>query len=102
MRSRYLSDQVDCQFRRNKEIPEILWSPSEEVIANANVTKFMRWLSEFKDLSFAKYEDLWEWSITDLEGFWSCVWDYFEIIERQPYTRAVSYTHLTLPTILLV
>lgn len=90
MRPRYLSDPVDCQFGHNREIPEILWSPSEEVIANANVTKFMRWLSEFKDLNFPKYEDLWEWSVTDLEGFWSCVWDYFEIIERQPYTQVLG------------
>ena len=25
------------------------------------------------------YEDLWRWSVDDLEGFWAHVWEYFEV-----------------------
>ena len=28
-------------------------------------------------LTFADYEALWRWSVSDLEGFWSAVWQFF-------------------------
>ena len=36
-------------------------------------------------LSFADYDELWRWSVSDLEGFWSSVWEFFEC----PLARAV-------------
>ena len=47
----------------------LLWEPSEELKADANISRYMRWLEENKRLSFESYEDLWEWSITELEEF---------------------------------
>ena len=28
------------------------------------------------------HESLWRWSVTDLEGFWSAVWDFFEVTDH--------------------
>ncbi len=58
----------------------LLWEPSAELIENGNITRYMRWLGEHRGLAFDGYADLWEWSVHDLEGFWSSVWEYFEII----------------------
>ena len=52
----------------------LLWEPSEEFKANANVTRYMEWLKDNKNLSFDNYEDLWEWSVTNLEAFWKSIW----------------------------
>jgi acetoacetyl-CoA synthetase len=41
----------------------------------------MRWL----DRGFRSYHELWRWSVADLEGFWSSLWEYFEIISSEPY-----------------
>ena len=27
----------------------------------------------------ASYQDLWAWSVSDLEGFWTSIWDYFDV-----------------------
>ena len=48
----------------------LLWEPSEEFKENANISRYIRWLKQEKNLSFDSYEELWEWSVTDLEGFW--------------------------------
>ena len=37
----------------------------------------MAWLRDTRGLHFASYEDLWRWSVEDLEAFWGSVWDYF-------------------------
>ncbi len=43
------------------------------------ITVFQRWLAEQRGLQFARYEDLWQWSVTDLAAFWRAVWDFFEV-----------------------
>jgi acetoacetyl-CoA synthetase len=47
----------------------------------------MTWLAESRGLTFADYAALWEWSVTDLDGFWSSIWDYFAIQAHTPPTR---------------
>ena len=51
---------------------------------------FMRWLAAERGLTFADYDALWRWSITDLEGFWAAIWDFFEVRASQPYTRILG------------
>ena len=50
---------------------ELLWEPSEELIERAGLTDYMRFLARERDLSFDGYEELWEWSVTELEEFWA-------------------------------
>jgi acetoacetyl-CoA synthetase len=64
---------------RNVQAGDVLWRPSAEVVANANLTRFMRWLAEEKNLLFASYDDLWHWSVTELEAFWHTIWDFCEV-----------------------
>jgi acetoacetyl-CoA synthetase len=53
----------------------LLWEPSEETKEDAELTRYMRWL----DRGFETYDQLWRWSVEDLEGFWASLWDYFDI-----------------------
>ena len=50
----------------------------------------MRWLEAERGLSFTGYHDLWEWSVTDLEGFWGSLWDYFDVQASRPYERVLG------------
>ena len=68
----------------------LLWEPSEEFKENANISRYMRWLREEKDLSFDDYAELWEWSVTDLEGFWASVWEYCGVEASKPYERVLG------------
>ena len=62
-------------------IPEgtILWEASAARREGLNLAKFLTFLSE-RGHSFHGYTDLWQWSVTDLPGFWSAIAAYFDLI----------------------
>ncbi|MDP8939060.1 MAG: acetoacetate--CoA ligase [Actinomycetota bacterium] len=68
----------------------LLWEPSEELKENANISRYMRWLAENKGLSFNSYEELWEWSVAELEEFWASIWEYFDVQASKPYSEVLA------------
>lgn len=68
----------------------LLWEPSAETVAKANLTHYLSWLHENKNLSFTTYQELWHWSVTEIEAFWGTLWDYFAIIASTPYHTVLA------------
>jgi len=68
----------------------LLWEPSDELKQNSNISRYMRWLESERNLSFSSYNELWEWSVTDLEGFWGSVWDYCGVVSSKPYDKVLA------------
>ncbi len=58
---------------------ELLWEPSAELVERSRMTEFIRWLERERGLSFAGYAELWQWSVDDLDGFWSAIWEFFDV-----------------------
>jgi acetoacetyl-CoA synthetase len=58
---------------------DLLWEPSAELIERSRLVEFMRWLERERGLAFDGYAELWQWSVDDLEGFWSAIWEFFEV-----------------------
>jgi len=58
---------------------ELLWEPSAELVERSRLVAFMRWLERERGLSFADYHELWQWSVDDLDGFWSAIWEFFDV-----------------------
>ncbi len=75
-----------------KQIEEgsLLWTPSADDIANANLTHFMGWLAENKDLQFDSYPALLQWSADDLAAFWGSMWEYFEIKASKQHSAVLG------------
>jgi acetoacetyl-CoA synthetase len=67
-----------------------LWEPSAELIERSRMTELMRWLEAERGLRFDGYDDLWRWSVDDLEGFWSAIWDFFEVRADGGYDRVLT------------
>ncbi len=55
------------------------WEPSAQDVAAARITDFARFAGARTGREFGDYQQLWQWSVDDLAGFWSAVWEYFEI-----------------------
>src|SRR5689334_24147437 len=53
---------------------ELLWQSSPERIERATITRFARerGLPE-------EYNELWRWSVENLDDFWAAIWDYFSV-----------------------
>ena len=60
--------------------PKLLWSPSEEQIAAANITRFIERVNQRHGTSIDDFSDLYTWSVEAPEDFWSLLWDYAELI----------------------
>lgn len=68
----------------------LLWEPSEKWRKQANVTQYMKWLTDRKGLEFQNYNDLRQWSVEELEDFWTSLWEYFDIQSSTPYKKVLS------------
>jgi len=49
------------------------------MVERARLTEFMGWLREKRGRDLGSYEELWQWSVDDLDGFWRAIWDFFEV-----------------------
>ncbi len=72
--------------------PRLLWKPSAGRIANSRLTHYLDWLARERQHAFLDYQQLWQWSIDDLEGFWLSLWEYFGVKHSQPFDEVLS-TH---------
>ncbi|MCI2423493.1 acetoacetate--CoA ligase [Saccharopolyspora sp. K220] len=59
--------------------PELLWQPSAERVAASRMAWFRAWLRIERGLDLPDYRALWQWSVSDLSGFWSAVAEFFEV-----------------------
>jgi acetoacetyl-CoA synthetase len=51
----------------------ILWQPDPARAEASTMAAFLRWLSAERGLEFDGYQGLWDWSVSDLDGFWGAV-----------------------------
>lgn len=69
---------------------EILSIPGPGVRDESEIGRYLRWLESERQLSFPDYDSLWQWSVTDLEGFWSSIWEFFDVRPHTPPTAALG------------
>lgn len=77
-------------MKAEKAEGKLLWKPTKQFRDHSNMNQFMTWLKDTRGLLFQSYEELWEWSVSDIEGFWSAIWHYFQIIEKTPYETILT------------
>ncbi|MEU4445022.1 acetoacetate--CoA ligase [Actinosynnema sp. NPDC050801] len=59
---------------------EVLWRPDPDRVQDTRMTAFRSWLASSKGLDFPDYPSLWEWSTSDLEGFWGAIAEFFQVV----------------------
>ena len=64
--------------------PRLLWEPGEAFAARTRLRAYEGWLSAYHGVDVAGYEELWRWSVGDLEGFWSSIAEYFDVRFHAP------------------
>ncbi len=66
----------------------LLWAPSQERIAASRLTAFATWLEREAGRRFATYDELWHFSVAELDLFWRSLATYFGVRFHTP-PRAV-------------
>ncbi|MHB8531849.1 MAG: AMP-binding protein, partial [Solirubrobacteraceae bacterium] len=67
-----------------------LWTPSAQWAERTEMVRFMRWASEREGRPFDSYEQLWRWSIDELESFWAAIWEFCGVRASTPYERVLA------------
>ncbi len=82
-------------------VPRVLWEPDEERIESSNIVAFARWAAQDRgveafggDGSTAAadfdYDALWRWSVTDIDGFWASIWEFYGVDSKTPYEQVLA------------
>jgi acetoacetyl-CoA synthetase len=56
-----------------------IWTPDPEQTQASHLAAFARFAAERTGAAYPDYDALWRWSVEDLPGFWSAVWDFFDL-----------------------
>jgi acetoacetyl-CoA synthetase len=69
---------------------ERMWTPPAAARETAQIGRFMAWLERERGVALGDYDELFRYSVDDLEGFWSAIWDFFGVRAHTPYERVLS------------
>lgn len=72
-----------------KDMHDLLWTPSEERIKKTEMYAFMQYVNEKKGLELKNYRELYDFSIERGEEFWDLLWKFLGIIST-PYEKVVD------------
>ena len=70
--------------------PEKLWDPPAALVERSRLRELTRWLEAERGLAFSTYDELWRWSVDDLEAFWTAIWDFFGVEADGEFERALA------------
>jgi acetoacetyl-CoA synthetase len=69
---------------------QLLWQPSAEVVEGSRMREYMRWLANHRGVNLSSYADLWQWSIDNLEEFWTSIVECFGVELQKPAERVLT------------
>jgi acetoacetyl-CoA synthetase len=72
----------------DRDVP--LWTPSAADLEAVEMTRFMRWAAERHGRSLSSYEELWRWSVGELEQFWADIWEFCGVRASKPYGQVLA------------
>lgn len=68
--------------------PRVLWTPSNDASNSTAMGRFATLASGWTGRDLSSYNHLWDWSVSDLSGFWAAIVDFFGV-ELQGSTAPV-------------
>ena len=69
---------------------KLLWQPSRDRIAQANLTRFNEFVNKKNDLKIESYWQLYDWSIAHPSEFWAAIWEFAEFKASRGYEVVVD------------
>ncbi|HEV3048340.1 MAG TPA: acetoacetate--CoA ligase [Solirubrobacteraceae bacterium] len=69
---------------------EPLWQPDPERLGELEMSRFMRWAAARVGRELSGYEELWRWSVEELEEFWACLWEFCGVRASHGYERVLA------------
>ncbi|GAB3573128.1 acetoacetate--CoA ligase [Spirosoma luteolum] len=71
------------------DTPTLLYTPDRRTTDQTVMQQYINWLFVKKGLYLRDYNDLWDWSVTDLEDFWESIYQFFEVHSHDLYQQVI-------------
>jgi len=68
----------------------VLYELPEEVQRATVLQEFIDWVGEHRGVRLSGYQELYDWSITEIEDFWESVWQFYDVHTTEPYTAVLA------------
>ncbi len=68
----------------------VLYALPEEVQRATVLQEFIDWVGEHRGMRLEGYQELYQWSVTDIEDFWESVWQFYDVHSTEPYTAVLE------------
>jgi len=69
---------------------EVLRQPLALPDATTLIGRFVAWVGRERGVAARDYDELWRWSVGDLEGFWGALWEFFGVRAPGGYERVLA------------
>jgi acetoacetyl-CoA synthetase len=69
---------------------EQVWTPGAAARTATVPGRFLSYLAAERGVTVDSYDELWRWSVDDLEGFWAAVWQFFGVRAATRYDRVLG------------
>jgi acetoacetyl-CoA synthetase len=73
-----------------KGLGEVIWSPPADVRETTRMGHFLDFVRDTRGRDLDGYDELFAWSVSDLDGFWGALWDFFGVRAHAPYERVLG------------
>ena len=77
---------MSISAERPFSVGQVVWTPTEDAREHSLLARYTASIGR----SGEDYHDLWQWSVSDLDGFWASIWDFFEVRADTPYERVLG------------
>ncbi|MBO0939921.1 acetoacetate--CoA ligase [Fibrella sp. HMF5335] len=70
--------------------PTPLWTPDARRLQQSRMKHFIDYLFVKKGLYLRHYDDLWNWSVANIDDFWEVIAAYFDVKFHAPYRNVIE------------
>ena len=70
-----------------------LWVPSQERREASNISGFINELNRTHGLNISNYQQLYDWSVSEISDFWAVMWEFAGIQASQQYDLVIEDLH---------
>ncbi len=68
---------------------DLVWVPGTDQLESSSLVRYMSWL-EGRGISTGDYQDLWRWSVRDINRFWLSLFEFESVIADEPPRAAIE------------
>ena len=76
------------------DMGQVLWTPPADARETTQLGRFLDFVRDTRGRDFRGYDELFDWSVSDLDGFWGSLWDFFGVRSHTPYERVLGVTQM--------